>query len=625
MIDKHRKSPPRPVRDRAYWMMMARRFAVAAVAVLSVYVAFIGIAPFLISNTMVRSSMEQAVAQWTGHDVDIEETPEIQFWPEPRITLSKVTISKRGEGAPEVIARIDKLSATFGFYDALAGEPVFHDFRFQRPEIFVDRDESGTLDWSSEGLLSAAVRAVQPREGDGQILDKGLDARIGTVTVEEGLVRLDDRRSGRTFTFGGISADISWPRLSDEIKAYLIVRVGGTDIRVDVASRQPLMLLAGRSAITVASFRSEPLTGRFQGLANIAGGYFLSGSLELNSADLPALASWTGIRLPDVKPLKKGSLRAELTTVGSNLRLGDLNFTLNDVSATGILEVARPGESKPKLSGTLAFDKLDIGALLGALSLHLPSVAPTAGADGSELLSVMDFDLSLSAGEAALNPFMLKDVAASFLTRGGRASFDIADSVFEDGRLTGHLDGIGDGFDDGGNLRISAKNVDLESIAKRLGIEGPMPRARGALELTLNSQFPFWATRVKDLKGSLRLRAGAGRLPTASLAEIVKIARDRAYFRLNDAGNDGIDFSRIDITAKFAEGAAEIEQAELETATEKLSLSGVIPYASNSLALSGRLAPIASPPDAPVDPLRFFIGGSWPDPIISPILPPQKL
>ncbi len=132
--------------------------------------------------------------------------------------------------------------------------------------------------------------------------------------------------------------------------------------------------------------------------------------------------------------LKQGSLQAQLTTIGDSLRFGDLKFALNDISGSGILELSRSREGKPRVGGTLAFDRMDIGALLGAFSLHLPAANAGSGDNGHGLLDDFDFDLTLSARQAALQPFVLEEVAASIMTRNGKASFDIADSRFEGGR-----------------------------------------------------------------------------------------------------------------------------------------------------------------------------------------------
>lgn len=627
MTDKLNTTTPQPDRSgRSRPLPLARKLGFVTLGLIFVYLVFVSIAPFLISSSVVRNSMESAVARWTGHAVTIAGVPDITFWPEPRVTLSEVSISRKIEGTKQVIGRIERLSARFGLYDALLGQPVFRDFSFVKPEVFITRGADGRLDWSNQGLLSAAVRGVEAGDGDGHALSADLDTRVGKITVTDGTVEITDA-AGERLRLSGLSADINWPRLSETLKGVVRAQLAGRDLAIDLTTQQPLLLLGGRSASTRAKISADTMSGTFDGLANLADGYFLSGALQIDVSDIPGLIAWTGARLPEMELLKQGSLQAQLTTIGDSLRFGDLKFALNDISGSGILELSRSREGKPRVGGTLAFDRMDIGALLGAFSLHLPASNAGSGDNGHGLLDDFDFDLTLSARQAALQPFVLEEVAASIMTRNGKASFDIADSRFEGGRLTGHLDGSGAGFEEGGNLRISAKDADLQSIAKRLQLTGPLPDSRGSIELLMHSPKPLWATRLGDIGGSFQLRTSEGSLSDIDLSGIRNLASERAYFRLSDAGDGEIDFTTLEILAKFANGAAELEQAELVTPSQKLTLSGVIPYASNSLALLGQLSPIdATATGSDNKPLRFFIGGSWPDPILSSILaPPEKM
>ncbi len=620
-MDNKRKWPllkPDARRKRIVLKVLRGALVIAAVAI-ALSVASRVAAPYLISSSVVRSAMERAVAQWTGHRATIKGTPELQFWPEPRITLADVTISKDSEGGTKMLGHVGQLSAEFGLYDAIRGRPVFRNFRFHRPEIFIDRAPDGRLDWASEGMLSAAVQGVQALGADRQSLAADLDARIGTVTVDDGIVVLRDEATDKRFAIDGISADITWPRLSAELTAYLILRLGDRDIRLDVSSTQPLLLFAGQDARARATLQAQALTGSFDGVANLANGYFLSGPIELASTDMPALIAWSGAALPGTEALKQASLQATLTKLGSGLRFEDLRVALNDIHATGIMEMTPPTAGKPRISGTFAFDQLDIGALLGAFSLHLP-FAQTAGDPATNgLLQWLDFDLSLSAEQAQLQPFTLQKVAASILASDGQAKFDIADSLFEGGQLTGQMVGSRKGFEGGGKLQISARDVDLANVIRQLNLAGPLPSARGSLDLSLQSTKPLWATGLEDISGTFQLHADAGSLLAVDADAIRRLAAEHPYFRLSEAGTGTFDFNSIDLTSRFDAGAADITRATLIGTSETLSMTGIVPYASNSLALSATLAPNDAAGLPGLLPLRFFIGGSWPDPILSPV------
>ncbi|MEK1903590.1 MAG: AsmA family protein, partial [Rhizobium sp.] len=78
-------------------------------------------------------------------------------------------------------------------------------------------------------------------------------------------------------------------------------------------------------------------------------------------------------------------------------------------------------------------------------------------------------------------------------------------------------------------------------------------------------------------------------------------------------------FSKLDLQADFANGTAEIHNARFAGSDQLLTLSGVITYESNGLALSGALEAIDPAKAVDLPRLPFFIGGSWPNPVISPV------
>lgn len=63
-------------------------------------------------------------------------------------------------------------------------------------------------------------------------------------------------------------------------------------------------------------------------------------------------------------------------------------------------------------------------------------------------------------------------------------------------------------------------------------------------------------------------------------------------------------------------------EARLKGPEETPTVSGVVPYADNALALSGELFATDPAADATYPRLRFFIGGAWPDPGSDPHLSP---
>jgi AsmA protein len=598
------------------------RFAfLGFVILLCLFAVFRVSAPFLVSSTLVRSGMERAVAQWTGHSVAINGIPKLEFWPTPRITLNDVTIRKGTAEGPRVLGKVEKLSASFGLYEALRGREEFYDFRFVHPHVFVIRDGDGKLDWTNDGLLSAAVRGAQ-EDGDGQRLGADLNAPIGSVTIDGGTLELKDMASDRTFVVDGIAAQVGWPRLGDPMTARLSARIGEQNVQLNLSSRQLLLLFGGKRAQVTANLTSPALTGRFEGMANLASAAFLSGAVELNATDIPTLTAWAGASLPGLEKLKSAAISAQLNTIGTNLRFNDLTFSVNDMRATGVMDVGvRPG-AKPKLTGTLAFDKIDINAVLAAFALDPSQNQSSLSQAENGLLQKIELDVRLSAREATLAPFVLGDVGASVFVTGGQARFDIGDSDFADGQLTGQLSAANGGFAKGASLLISVRDAEFSEIVQRLDLKGPMPFGRGSIDLSMKTSKPIWAADRNDVAGKIQLFAQGGSMQNLDVTTFRQIAGQKPYFALSEAGKGAFDFDSLELNASFADGTAELGKTRLVGPQQSVTLAGPVLFGSNSLAVTGTLRATLDSGDTTYPPVPFFIGGSWPDPVISPV---QKL
>ncbi|MBX4998108.1 AsmA family protein [Rhizobium lentis] len=597
----------------------ARVSTVLLLIALGLFVALRVAAPYLITTGFVRSGIEDALSKWTGYHAEIKGSPVLEFWPTPRITINQITIRQPRESGDKLLGRIESLSADFSLIDALRGRTSFHEFHLLRPNLALTRDEKGLIDWSYAGLLARAISGVRYENG-AEVLDRDLDAEIGAVTVEDGTLVVTDIRSARTYHFDSVTADIAWPRLSGAISAVVIARINGVDLKVDFASRQPLLAFAGKSAETRTSLTSNLLTARFQGVASIASLSALSGNIAVSIPDVPALLTWSGRSIPGVGTLKSASLDSDIMSSGSGLRFNDLSLSLNDASATGVMDLSTQPGRRPKIGGTLAFDQMNLKPFLDAFALRLAAgEAEEISAATAEPLQLLDVDVRLSARRAQMGLFELSDVGASMIVSGGEAKFDIGDSQFEGGEMTAHLEATRRDFDGGGKLQLSIRDADFAGLAERLQLKGPLPLATGSLDLDLRSPKAIWTTGLADVTGRLRFWTREGTIPGIDVAALRTEAAEKPFFPLSAAASGAFTFNRLDLQADFANGSAEIHDALIVGPAQTLALSGMITYQSNGLALSGSLEATDPAKAAELPLLPFFIGGSWPNPVVSPV------
>jgi AsmA protein len=576
--------------------------------VLVLFVLFHVVAPSLISSSLVRQNMERVVAGWTGHSVSIAGPADIRFWPKPRITLRDVTIRKPVDGGERTLAHVNRLSAGFDLLGALWGDPQFKDFNLTEAQVFVVRDASGRLDWANSGLLSQAVRNVQSSSGQ-QVLDPASDADIGVVKIRNGMLEVTNQPNGRIVRLEAIEGSLDWPSLSRSVRLQARASFAGRPLDLDIGTAQPLLLLSGRSADTLATVSSDLFSGSFSGVANLASHGFLSGDTTISAPDFPALLQWAKVDFPAAADLRTLSLQSRVISSEDALRFENLTIGLNGVEASGILDLTTPAGNRPRVTGTLAIGSADFSPLLRMIG---PGIV-----DGSEearqLRSRLEIDVRLSAQQATLGAFEFDQVALGIMNIGEQSRLDILDSDFEGGRLTGRVATIKDGADDALALRLTVHDADFGSIFKRLALQGPVPAAHGSMELALDVARPLTAAAWRNAKGSVHFSSGPGSLPGVDMPAIRTLAAQGPYFSLSEASKADLAFQSIDVTADVAEGAAEIRKGEMITSSEAIELAGVVPYVKNSLALSWMIRPVT---DITSEPEGYFIGGSWPDPVI---------
>lgn len=593
---------------------IGRTVLIALALMIAVAAVFRVVTPFLISTSLVRESIEQSVEQWAGHNARIGGVSTIRFWPEPEVTLTDITIHNDKQGERKILATIKELSASFDLMEALLGQPVFEDFRLTEPHVFMRRDKDGQLHWADGGRLVDAM-AKATAYGGRQKLDKALDAPIGDVQVRNGVIEITGETNGQTVRFDGISGMMDWRRLSDTatIRGEAVVR--GKKIGIDIRSAQPLLLLDGRSGDFHGTASADIGLARFDGTASLTPRGYFSGNAELQASDMPAALRWFEVDPRLVDGLQSASVSARLIADRQELRFEELSLGLNDEHATGLLELDTPQSGQPRLSGTLAFDHMDLRRLLIALE---PAISKDMQALPS-LVSNLDLDLRLSSQIASLGGLQLHDVALGLMNVAQQFRLDILDSDLQPGRMTGRISTLNANSSvqsEGQSVafRAAVRGVDFAAIAQQLQLKGPLPAAQGSLDISLDVPRPMTQDAWNAATGTVSFQAGVGKLNGIDMPAIRQLAVQRPYFILSDATSGSIDFDSMKATATIRNGIADLQDTEITGRNETIALTGAVPLANSSLALSATITPKDANP-----PLNFFIGGAWPTPILWPM------
>ena len=584
--------------------------------------------PFAISTDLVRDRLERDISQWTGHEVELLDTPEIGFWPVPHVSLKRISISSRSFPEAEPLVYSDEMRADISILSALTGNPSFSNFVLVRPVFWVEQFHEGNSSWNSQSGriaegVSTTIRRAEATDSNREAIQSVPDARLGNVTIQDGNFTWIDHRTGNTEKLTAINGTVSWPRLSENLIVNFGAIYRGEAVTLRLNSGQPLMLLAQKTSRLDVEFESTPLTMRFGGTFAVTEAPYANGTLSMASPSMRQTLAWAGAEIKPGEAIGAMSLQAEVQLQNKRAMLDKLILELEGNRGIGILDV-RYDAGKPGISGTLAFNSLDFASFLQAFT-----PIPTTGEEIAEtidtsFLNQLTMDMRLSAQAATLGRISLTDVAAAARIEEGRATFDIGDANAYGGSVLGRIVLAESGIEGGGEVRVSATDINLEEALAALEINGPFPQGTARLNVALSTPFPTWATGLKDIAGKFDLSIDDGFVPSFDPVQFREMAATERFFGLGGIASGSFPFNSAEFEASFADGIADVSKGEIVGQNAVLTLTGIIPYQRGGLALIGMLEETTTVVEnsgirQPDNSIQFFVGGSWPAPVISPI------
>ncbi len=162
-----------------------------------------------------------------------------------------------------------------------------------------------------------------------------------------------------------VTGRVVWPSLQQAMSLSGTAVWRGESISVEVESSAPLDLVGGRTGDVRAALKSGPLDLTFAGSAAIGPSMFCDGRFVANTPSLRRALEWSG---RDIKAGSSiGAVRMDGRAICGNwrLKLEDAAITLGGNAGTGVLD-ASFAQAVPSISGTLAFQTIDLGSFLSA-------------------------------------------------------------------------------------------------------------------------------------------------------------------------------------------------------------------------------------------------------------------
>ena len=579
-----------------------RRVAVLAAAVVVLIGGLLLLVPILLPKETVKTRIAEQISAWTGREVSVRGDPVISVFPGLSVQIDGVSIAGPATMRDAGLAEMESLTGSIRLLPLLIGDIEFASFEMINPKIRLVRDEADNRNW----MFDSSVAALQ--------LAFTGDVPLGAFTLAGGKIDFEDRKTGRRETLDAVDLEVDWRSASRPFALSGSARWRSEPFSIEAGARDPVSFIRGRQTPLTAQLDAAPITIEFDGTATGVNDTRLGGRLELSSPSLRQFVGWIG------DPLAEGASLASLTIGGkaaidnTGLDVSSARVSLDGNTGTGGLRIGFG--DRPVISGTLAFQSLDLTAYLSDLGSLRASPDWKSEAIDPDWLRRVDADIRLSSEQVTAGRLSLGETATAILVEDGVLDVGIAKALFYGGALTGRLSLTDKEGGAAAQAQLRANGFSLAEAGRLLDLELPLS-GQSSIAGDLSSAGATLGDLITNMDGTVTIGAVAGALPGFGLEALAASMRTGvpAIGANTDSGpRAAMAYRSVDVSLKFLNRSALVENARLETDSFSVDLNGLIALKNGAVDLTGQMAL----PDASKPAHSFRIGGTVLKPELQP-------
>ena len=567
----------------------------------------IGIGAFLIiglailprlvgGSARLTERVTQALADWTGGEVKLVGPLRVHYFPDVSIKSGfEVSNASRLPLVQSVTAKDAKI--TLDLADLLRGVICIDALRLTHAEITLKDSTSPT---ASTAEQSQAVVA--------NLLGA---APVGILRLRDGTIKLPTAAGVETIT--KVDARFDASSGSGAMSSFGSFLLRNKTVRFALDSGAPSDTASGSSLAINLTLTSTPISARVSGTASFANGLEIDGDVQAGIPNAREFLLWAGIPLPTGQSPKVLTANGSAHWNGTALTFDDGSFTLDGNSAVGLLAIT-PG-ARPRVEGTLAFDRLDIDSYFGDGKIS-DVTAATNPIFNQALVKYLDADLRISAGEIAATAIKLGRGGFTISAKDGVLAGEIGELELCGGSASGRF---------GIDMSQDAANASLVGNVSGMTIDGCLEqpvlgvpfKGTGGLKAEISTYGSDYDELIHGLSGTLRVDAQNGAVPI-----------DFSRLLTSAAPLDGEGWSRNNQTlfdslradCRLGTGHIWCQMFSMQTRRGLISGSGEVDLAQQTLDwnlfVASRATPLKASQLSTEAPPRVSIRGSLSQPMI---------
>ena len=507
--------------------------------------------PALVSTDAIRIHLAQDLSAWTGYNVQLKEAPHLDLFPYPKASLSGVTLTPMNdEAAPLMDAQ--RIEVDLSLIDALMGHISFSQTRIINPHFVMEEPIKTVADFfdtlsRSQGSFGSAVRdarEIVEKNPDHPDTTRLLNQPFGRIVIENGELLYRNSLGGMAEKITALNAVLEWPETTRaaSFRANAVWHGQSTDLRID--AMQALLLFSGGTSEVRASVNSQSGGITFEGKGRLSQSYIFDGRISSRSPGWNKTMDWLGYHELLGQGLKAPVVfESDFSSQPGHTQFNNVVFKLGNDNARGALDIGYQ-DDHPVVSGSLAFDRLNLGTLLAV-------VFPDEEKNGFPDLSILDLiglDIRMSAPEAKLGTITLNNLAAAIQIRNGRAIFDLGNANAFGGAIQSNIQISHDHDKATIEGRLSGSSLDVQSIARSFHHPSFIDAKTGFI-LTMQAPFSRWPEVISKMEGHLTLNMSQGNIKGYDIDDIRAAMSNGEKARIERSDNASTKFSGWDVEA----------------------------------------------------------------------------
>jgi AsmA protein len=545
-----------------------------------------GSSPFLAKRT------SDALATWTGGEVKLTGPLRVQYFPDVAIrTGVEFTHAPNLPLVKSVAAKDARIS--LDLVALVLGRISVDAVRLIGPEIALK--EAPSLVMGPEQTLRARVTNLL----------NGAPFRV--LRVRKGTVKLPTASGGEIIDKLDARFELSSGTLAGS--GSFVLRNEPVNFALDTGA--PAETEDGLSVPVTLSFSAPALEATVAGTASFANEFQLDGDMTAGMTDARAFLRWAGIELAEGRSLKAFSASGAARWNGTTLTFDDGAFALDGNSAVGALAVT-PG-IRPRIDGTLAFDRLALDPYIGADN---PSDGAAPARLDQSALNHFDTDLRISAAEITAPGLQLGRGGFNISARKGVVSTDVSEVEFCGGTVTGRIDVDLSQAANKAKLAGKLSDIPVETCLGPLGLQVPL-NGTSNLKVDFATTGDTYDALARGLAGPFRLKARRG----AISVDLTRLFAGSGAVQGEGWSKENVtSFDELIAECRLGAGHISCEKFNMKTGQGLISGSGDIDLGQQTLNwrlfVADRAIPLNDSQLATQTPPQVSISGALAEPVI---------